>query len=146
MFKIFSRWQRRDQYAQWHSHWGVKVGQSAPPSSEKFAKNQGKEGENQKKLGKRGKIRKKRQGSFTLPLLADRAGYATEYAMCTLSICCVNVGHLFDRCYVYVGYSQWQSSRWVGCLDKKWTKKQLCQILRTKKLVQIRHKLALYLQ
>ena len=70
----------------WESQWrsqggGWSRGQSAPPLySEKFAENQEKEGENQEKAGKRGKIgkkRKNREGSFTLPLLTDRAGYAT---------------------------------------------------------------------
>ena len=66
-----------------HSHWGSRGGgQSAIPDSEIFAKNRGKEGENQKKKkqekeGKIGKKRKNREGSFTLPLLTDRTGYAT---------------------------------------------------------------------
>ena len=50
-----------------------------PLDSEKFAKNWKKEGEN-KSGQKRDKIRKKsknREGSFTLPLLTDRAGYTT---------------------------------------------------------------------
>ena len=42
-----------------------------PLDSEKFAKNWEKEGENQEKAGKN------QEGSFTLPLLTDRAGYAT---------------------------------------------------------------------
>ena len=50
-----------------------------PPDSEKFAKNQEKGGENQVKTGKRGIKRKIREGSFTLQLLTDRAGYVTEY-------------------------------------------------------------------
>ena len=37
----------------------------------------GKKGKNQKKVGKIGKKRNNREGSFTLPLLTDRAGYAT---------------------------------------------------------------------
>ena len=51
-------------------------GQSATPDSEKFAKNREKEGKNQEKSGKK---RKNREGSFTLPLLTDRAGYTTSY-------------------------------------------------------------------
>ena len=44
------------------------------PDSEQIAKNWEKEGKNQEKLGKK---KKNREGSFTLPLLTDRAGYAT---------------------------------------------------------------------
>ena len=44
-------------------------GQSATPDNEKFAKNGEKEG----------KKRKNREGSFTLSLLTDKAGYATSY-------------------------------------------------------------------
>ena len=62
---------------------GGQGGQSATPDSEKFAKNQEKEGKNQEKSEKRGRIGKKRQQSrecsFTLPLLTDRAGYASSY-------------------------------------------------------------------
>ena len=55
-------------------------GQSATPGSEKIAKNgekgrkSGKIGEKEDKLGRKGK---NREGSSTLPLLTDRAGYAT---------------------------------------------------------------------
>ena len=62
--------------------WGCKGGQSATPDSEKFDKNRGKEGKIRKHWEERGKIGKKRQnleGSFTLPLLTDRAGYTTEF-------------------------------------------------------------------
>ena len=56
-------------------------GQSATPDSKKIAKNWEKEGKNQEKLGKKeeksGRKGKNREGSFTLPLLTDRAGYAT---------------------------------------------------------------------
>ena len=61
---------------------GGSRGQSATPDSEKFAKNLEKEGKNPEKSGTRVRIGKKRQnweGSFTLPLLTDRAGYATMY-------------------------------------------------------------------
>ena len=55
------------------------MGQSVPPpNSEKFAKNQ----EKKKKLGKRknwGRKGKNWEGSFTLPFLTDRAGYATAH-------------------------------------------------------------------
>ena len=57
-------------------------GHSAPLDREKFAKNCEKEGVNQEIAGKRGKKlgkRKNRKGSFTLPLLTDRAGYATGH-------------------------------------------------------------------
>ena len=52
-------------------------GQSAPLTAKKIAKNREKEGENEEKEGKIEKKRTNRQGSFTLPLLTDRAGYAT---------------------------------------------------------------------
>ena len=63
---------------QWHSHWGA-GGQSATPDSEKNANNwrgkkPGKIGEKEEKSGRKGK---NREGSFTLPILTDRAGYAT---------------------------------------------------------------------
>ena len=46
-----------------------------PPLSVKnLPKNQEKEGKNQEKEGRKGK---NLEGSFTLPLLTDRAGYAT---------------------------------------------------------------------
>ena len=52
-----------------------------PLTAKKNAKNRGKEGENQEKAdikeGKIGKKRKNREGSFILPLLTDRTGYAT---------------------------------------------------------------------
>ena len=58
---------------QWRSHWGVKGGQSATPDSEKFAKIGEKSGKKRKSREEKGK---KREGSFTLHLLTDRAGYA----------------------------------------------------------------------
>ena len=60
---------------QWRSHWGGKGGQSATPDSEKFAKKREKIGKKRKKSGRKGK---NRESSFTLPLLTDRAGYATD--------------------------------------------------------------------
>ena len=62
---------------QWHSHHRVKEGQSAPMTAQKNAKNLEKLGKNQENRGKIRKKRKNRKGSFTLPLLTDRAGYAT---------------------------------------------------------------------
>ena len=65
---------------QWRSHWGCKGGQSATPDSEKFTKNREKEGKIRKNRGKEeksGRKGKNREGSFALPLLTDRAGYAT---------------------------------------------------------------------
>ena len=51
-------------------------GQSAPlDNNNKNAKNWEKERENQEN----GKMRKNLEGSFTLPLLTDRAGYATMH-------------------------------------------------------------------
>ena len=59
-------------------------GQSATPGSEKFAKNLEKRGKNQekrKKEEKSGRKGKNREGSFTLPLLTDRASYAAEFCV-----------------------------------------------------------------
>ena len=60
---------------------GGKGGQSATPDSEKSAKNREKSGKYQEKEGKKeeksGRKGKNREGSFTLPLLTNRAGYAT---------------------------------------------------------------------
>ena len=74
---------------------GAMGGQSAPLDSEKIVKNQEKEEKSGKRGGKSGKREEKlgknqekeeklgrkcqsREGSFTLPLLTNRAGYATE--------------------------------------------------------------------
>ena len=57
-------------------------GQSATPNSEKFAKKSGKREKIRKNRGKKeesGRKGKNQEGSFTLPLLTDRAGYATSY-------------------------------------------------------------------
>ena len=54
---------------------GVKGGRVPPLTAKTFAKNQEKEGKNQEKSGRKGN---NREGSFTLPLLTNRAGYATE--------------------------------------------------------------------
>ena len=60
---------------------GGQGGQSAPPDSENFAKNQGKEGEigknREKEENREEKAKSGRFFFFTLPLLTDRAGYAT---------------------------------------------------------------------
>ena len=62
---------------------GGSRGQSATPDSEKFAKNLEKEGKksgkNREREEESGRKGKNREGSFTLPLLIDRAGYATMY-------------------------------------------------------------------
>ena len=56
---------------------GGSRGQSATPNSEKFAKNREKEGKIGKKRKNREEKGKNLEGSFTLPLLTDMAGYAT---------------------------------------------------------------------
>ena len=64
---------------QWHSHRGSR-GAECPLDSKNCAKSWEKEGENQEKAGKEERNqekRKHREGSFTLPLLTDRAGFAT---------------------------------------------------------------------
>ena len=68
--------------AQWRSHWGGKWGGGrVPPLTakicQKSGKNQEKSGKNQEKSGRKGQ---NRGVSFTLPLLTDRAGYATGVA------------------------------------------------------------------
>ena len=60
---------------QWRSHWGGKGGGRVLPLT---AKNLPKIGKNQEKSEDRsGRKGKNREVSFTLPLLTDRAGYAT---------------------------------------------------------------------
>ena len=63
---------------QCHSHWGGKGGQSATPDRAKIAKNQEKIRKNWGKEEKLGKKGKNQEISFTLSLLTDRAGYATD--------------------------------------------------------------------
>ena len=58
---------------------GGSRGQSTTPDSEKFAKNLEKEGKNREREEESGRKGKNREGSFTLPFLTDRAGYATMY-------------------------------------------------------------------
>ena len=67
-----------------------------PPLTEKNCQKSGKKGKNQEKSGKKeeklGRKGKNREGSFTLPLLTDRAGYATIVYIafelyCFLTIC-----------------------------------------------------------
>ena len=56
---------------QWRrSRWG------RVPPAKNLPKNRGKEGGNREKEEKSGRKGKNRDGSFTLPLLTDRAGYA----------------------------------------------------------------------
>ena len=63
---------------------GASGGQSATPDSKKFAKNREKEGKVREKEEKSGRKGKNREGSLTLPLLTDRAGYATGLPHCAL--------------------------------------------------------------
>ena len=62
---------------------GGSRGQSATPNSEIFAKKSGKRREKSGKIGGKkeesGRKGKNQEGSFTLPLLTDRAGYVTSY-------------------------------------------------------------------
>ena len=59
---------------------GGQRGQSATPDSKKIAKIRGKKsGKIRKKEEESGRKVKNREGSVTLPLLTDRAGYATSY-------------------------------------------------------------------
>ena len=54
-----------------------------PMTAKNLQKNQEKEEKNQEKSGKKeeesGRKDKNQEGSFTLPLLIDRAGYTTSY-------------------------------------------------------------------
>ena len=59
---------------QWCSHWGARGKSITPDSKKKIAKNRGKIRKKEDKLGRKCK---NLEGSFTLPLLTDRAGYAT---------------------------------------------------------------------
>ena len=52
-----------------------------PPLTVKKLPKIGKNQENWKKKEKSGRIGKNWKGSFTLPLLTDRAGYATEWRL-----------------------------------------------------------------
>ena len=74
---------------QWRSHWGWQRGGRVPPLTAKNLPKIGKKRGKSRKIGeKTGKIGKKRGKSgrkgkswevaFTLPLLTDRAGYATD--------------------------------------------------------------------
>ena len=56
-------------------------GLSATPDSEKFAKIRKKRGKIRKREEKSGRKGKNREGSFTLPLLTDRAGFATAHVL-----------------------------------------------------------------
>ena len=68
-------------------HSGIAMGgqreHSATPDSEKKYAKIGEKREKSGKIGKKeeesGRKGKNREGSFTLPLLTDRAGYATSY-------------------------------------------------------------------
>ena len=68
---------------QWHSHWRVKGGiPLSPKILPKIGKNLEKSGKKENKSGKKRKNweenkGKNSEGSFTLPFLTDRVGYAT---------------------------------------------------------------------
>ena len=67
------------QFLQWHSHWGGKGGRVPPLTAkicQKSGEKSGKIGKKEEKSGRKGK---NREVSFTLPLLTDRADYATEF-------------------------------------------------------------------
>ena len=63
---------------QWCSHWGVKGGRVSPLTAKNLPKIGKKREKIRKKEDKLGKKRKNLEGSFTLSLLIDRVGYATE--------------------------------------------------------------------
>ena len=90
---------------QWRSQYRGKGGQSAPLDSEKIVKNREKIGKKRGKIRKkrekkRGKSRKgglkNREGSFTLPLLTNRAGYATAGKDLLVSVCNFPKGDVAD--------------------------------------------------
>ena len=88
---------------QWYSHWGGKGGRVPPLTAKKWPKT-GKKRENQEKSGKNqeksGRKDKNREVSLTLPLLTDRAGYATDAVLyssflrlnCSLTLNCIRGG------------------------------------------------------
>ena len=60
---------------------GGSRGAECYPSQQKICQKSGKRGKKQEKFGKEeksGRKGKNQEGSFTLPLLTDRAGYATD--------------------------------------------------------------------
>ena len=66
--------------SQWHSQYGGKGGRVPPLTMKKLQKlgqRKRKSGKNQEKEEKSGRNGNNREGSFTLPFLTDRAGYAT---------------------------------------------------------------------
>ena len=65
---------------QWRSHWGGKGGR-VPPLTAKICQNLKKIRKKEEKLERKGK---NREVSFILPLLTDRAGYATELLVCVV--------------------------------------------------------------
>ena len=85
--------------SQWRSHWGVKGGR-VPPLTAKNCQKSGRRGRNSRKSGKKGK---NREGSFTLPLLKDRAGYATAQSYCChiikRQICTVFISVTVEKYY-----------------------------------------------
>ena len=71
--------------AQWHSQYRGKGGRVPPSTAKKCQKSgrgkkSGKREENRGKEEKSGRKGQNREGSFTLPLLTDRAGHATDQA------------------------------------------------------------------
>ena len=136
--------------AQWGSHGGgggggVSREAECPYDSKIFVKKREKSGKRGKKSGKRGKIRKNRQkqkkkkrkekeGSFTLPLLTDRAGYTSAAAnmLSTMSKrlhtgnCQQYVGWLghayqarFNLSWRSQGYSWWKLDNYLNLSDIK---------------------------
>ena len=72
-------------YHQWHSHQGSR-GAEYPPWQRKICQESGKikqSGTQREKEEKSGRIGNNVEGSFTLPLLTDTAGCATEYHVYT---------------------------------------------------------------
>ena len=65
-------------HVMWRSHWGVK-GAECHPWQRKKCQQSEKTRKNQEKSGRKGKTREE---SFNLPLLTDRAGYATAHVGC----------------------------------------------------------------
>ena len=85
-------------FMQWRSHWGGKGGR-VPPLTMKICPKSGKKREKirkkREKEDKSGRKGKNREVSFTLPLLTDRAGYATVFmGLCDDDECAC---HNFDK-------------------------------------------------
>ena len=92
--------------AQWCSHWGVKGGRVPPLTAKNLPKIRKKRGKKEDKSGRKGK---NQEGSFTLPLLTERTGYATAPAPAAFFLHSVTPA-LYYQFTVYRSLSIWRWS------------------------------------